>query len=113
MAHLKTALGLSERRACSIVGADRKMIRNRSRQAPDMELRGRLRALANELRRFVYRRLFILLRREGEPSGHLSALTRKSADGSKAACPTPRRRHAGTVADCCAGKRQLVVGLCA
>jgi putative transposase len=31
--------------------------------------RRRLRELANERRRFGYRRLFILLRREGEPSG--------------------------------------------
>jgi putative transposase len=69
VAHLKTALGLSERRACTIVGADRRMIRYRSRRPPDTELRHRLRALANERRRFGYRRLFILLRREGEPSG--------------------------------------------
>jgi putative transposase len=69
VAHLKTALGLSERRACSIVSADRKMIRYHSRRPPDTELRGRLRALANQRRRFGYRRLFILLRREGEPSG--------------------------------------------
>jgi transposase InsO family protein len=69
VAHLKTAFGLSERRACSIVSADRKMVRYRSRRPPDIELRGRLRALANERRRFGYRRLFILLRREGEPSG--------------------------------------------
>jgi len=33
------------------------------------ELRTRLRELASERRRFGYRRLFILLRREGEPSG--------------------------------------------
>ncbi len=45
------------------------MIRYRSARAPDTELRTRLRDLANERRRFGYRRLFILLRREGEPSG--------------------------------------------
>lgn len=37
--------------------------------APETELRARLRDLANERRRFGYRRLFILLRRDGEPSG--------------------------------------------
>ena len=62
-------MGLSERRACSIVGADRTMVRYRSRRPPDTELRAQLRDLANERRRFGYRRLFILLRREGEPSG--------------------------------------------
>ena len=34
---------LSERRACSIVNADRTMIRYRSRRPADTELRGRLR----------------------------------------------------------------------
>lgn len=68
-AHLQAKLGLSERRACSIIGADRTMVRYRSRRPPDTELRGRLRELASVRRRFGYRRLFILLRREGEPSG--------------------------------------------
>lgn len=69
VAHLRAKHGLSERRACHIVGADRTMIRYRSQRAPDTVLRGRLRELANERRRFGYRRLFVLLRREGEPSG--------------------------------------------
>ncbi|MDB5594039.1 MAG: family transposase [Hyphomicrobiales bacterium] len=69
VAQLQAALGLSERRACSLVGADRKMVRYQSCRPADSELRGRLRELANERRRFGYRRLFILLRREGEPSG--------------------------------------------
>jgi len=65
VAHLQTKLGLSELRACRIVGPDCKMIRYRPRRAPDTELRQRLRDLVNERRRF----LFVLLRREGEPSG--------------------------------------------
>ena len=60
---------MSERRACSIAAADSKMIRYRSRRPPDTELRARLRELANQRRRFGYRRLFILLRDQGEPSG--------------------------------------------
>jgi transposase InsO family protein len=66
---LRGVLEVSERRACSLVAADRKMIRYRSRRPPDTELRARLRELANQRRRFGYRRLFILLRAEGEPSG--------------------------------------------
>ena len=69
VAHLQAVMSLSERRACSIVGADRKMVRYRSSRRQDAELRSRLRDLANERRRFGYRRLFVLLRREGEPSG--------------------------------------------
>jgi transposase InsO family protein len=60
---------MSERRACNLVAADRKMIRYRSRRPPDTELRARLRELANQRRRFGYRRLHILLQEEGEPSG--------------------------------------------
>lgn len=68
VAHRQTVMDLSERRACQIVGADRKMVRYLSHRPPDTELRARLRDLANERRRFGYRRL-VLLRREGEPSG--------------------------------------------
>ena len=69
VAHLRGVHQMSERRACSLIAADRKMIRYRSRRAPDTELRARLRELANQRRRFGYRRLFILLRDQGEPSG--------------------------------------------
>ena len=69
VAHLRNVLQMSERRACNLVAADRKMIRYRSRRPPDVELRARLRDLANQRRRFGYRRLFILLRQQGEPSG--------------------------------------------
>jgi len=69
VAHLQAKLGLSERRACRLVGADRKMVRYRSCRPADAELRAKLRDLANVRRRFGYRRLFVLLRRDGEPSG--------------------------------------------
>lgn len=69
VAHLKTEMGLSERRACQIISADRKMVRYQSCRPPETALRAKLRDLANDRRRFGYRRLFILLRREGEPSG--------------------------------------------
>jgi putative transposase len=57
--------GVSERRACRIIRADRSTARYRSRRPDDAALRARLRALAAERRRFGYRRLHILLRREG------------------------------------------------
>ncbi len=66
---LKGQFQMSERRACAVIDADRKMVRYQSRRLPETELRTKLRALANERRRFGYRRLFIMLRREGEPSG--------------------------------------------
>ncbi len=56
---------MSERRACQVIRADRKMVRYRSRRPADTELRSRLRELAAEQRRFGYRRLHVLLRHEG------------------------------------------------
>lgn len=60
---------MSERRTCSVITADRKMIRYRLCRSPEMALRARLRELANERRGFGYRRLFIQLRRENEALG--------------------------------------------
>jgi putative transposase len=56
---------LSERRACALVGLGRSTCRYRSRRPDWPALRDRLRTLAGERRRFGYRRLHVLLRREG------------------------------------------------
>lgn len=69
VALLKTEHEMSERRACDLIKADRTMVRYLSTRPPETALRERLRSLANERRRFGYRRLFIMLRREGEASG--------------------------------------------
>jgi putative transposase len=53
VAHLQAELGLSERRACSIVNADRKMVRYRSRRPSDTDLRTQLRELANSPDLFI------------------------------------------------------------
>ena len=57
VAHLQAVMGLSERRVCLIVGADRKMIRYRSCRPAEADLRARLHELANERRRFGYLRI--------------------------------------------------------
>ena len=70
VAHLRIALGVSERRACSMIDCVRMTVRYRSRRTDDTALRERLRALAQERRRFGYRRLHVLLRREGQVVNH-------------------------------------------
>ena len=93
---MQAKIGLSERRACQIVGADRKMIRYQSQRAPDIALRTRLRDLANERRRFGYRRLFVLLRREGEPSGINRIYRLYSEEGLTVRKRKARRKAIGT-----------------
>jgi len=65
VAHLQTALRMSERRACAVVGAHHTSMRYRSCRADDGDLRSRLRELAPRRRRFGYQQLHILLRRDG------------------------------------------------
>jgi len=65
VAHVRELFGLSERRACLIIGVSRRMVRYRSRRPDDAPTRVRLRELAVERRRFGFRRLGILLAREG------------------------------------------------
>ena len=65
VAHLVTTHRMSERRACRTAGVDRTSVRYRSKRGEDAALRERLKALAYERRRFGYRRLHVLLRREG------------------------------------------------
>ena len=65
VAYLREIHAVSERRACRAIGVDRSMVRYRSVRADDTAIRERLRALSAERRRFGYRRLHIMLSREG------------------------------------------------
>ena len=65
-----TSHGVSQRRACGLLGMDRTSFRYRSSQPDDAAVRERLRALAAERRRFGYRRLQWLLEREGVRMNH-------------------------------------------
>lgn len=62
--------GLSERRACRLAELDRSTFQYEKQAGGDDVLRTRLRELASERRRFGYRRLGILLAREGLCSNH-------------------------------------------
>jgi putative transposase len=96
VAHLRTVFGMSERRACSLVASDRSSIRYRSCRPADRALRGRLREIANARRRFGYRRLFVLLRQEGEASGRNRIYRLYREEGLAVRRRRTRRRAVGT-----------------
>lgn len=54
---VRQTFGISERRACAILGVDRSSMRYAHRRGDDDDLRSRLREIALERRRFGYRRL--------------------------------------------------------
>ena len=70
VAHLRDAFGMSERRACKAIGCCRMTMRYQTTRADDAGLRQRMRAIAQERRRFGYRRLHVLLKREGYLINH-------------------------------------------
>ena len=62
--------GLSERAACRLAQCPRSVAQYRTRRSEDPTLLERLKAIAAERRRFGYRRLTIMLRREGFVVNH-------------------------------------------
>src|SRR6478735_1967579 len=68
--HLMDHHQMSERRACKAMDFCRMTIRYETRRSDDHDLRERMKALAHERRRFGYRRLHVLLRREGHLVNH-------------------------------------------
>lgn len=61
---------MTERRACKAMGFCRMTIRYETKRTDDHDIRERMKMLAHERRRFGYRRLHILLKREGHLVNH-------------------------------------------
>src|SRR5512133_2284630 len=73
--HLTTTYKVSERRACRVVGINRATVRYRPQRRAESvqfaaEVESKLVELAAKRPRFGYRRLAVLLRREGYPANH-------------------------------------------
>ena len=97
----------SQRRACRLVGLQPKTYRYASKRSDDQGIRTRLRELAFQRRRFGYRRLGLLLAREGTKLNHKKLyrlykeerLTvrkrggRKRALGTRAPISVPQERN--------------------
>jgi len=67
---LEQGLAMSERRACRVIGFARSSCRHRAKAKKEDAIVERLRALAQERPRYGYRRLHVLLGREGLAVNH-------------------------------------------
>jgi len=96
VAHAREHHGVSERRACALVGVSRRVIRYEPTRPDDGALRQRLRELAAERRRFGYRRLGYLLAREGIAPNHKKLLRIYREEGLRVRRRGGRKRALGT-----------------
>lgn len=94
VSYLQAAYGVSECRACRVTGTSRATHRYRSVADPQDELRLRVRELAATRVRYGYRRIHVLLRREGWPVNHKRVYRLYRDDGLAIRAKTPRRRRA-------------------
>ncbi len=90
------AHGLSARRACRLAELDRSTFQYRKRPSGDERVRRRLRELAHERRRFGYRRLGILLDREGIQANHKKVFRIYREEGLAVRRRAGRKRAIGT-----------------
>jgi len=70
VAHLMETHLVSQRRACAALNVDRSTVRYQSRRDDDEELRATIRRVSKERRRFGYRRIHVMVEREGHRVNH-------------------------------------------
>ncbi len=95
VAGLVQTFQISQRRACKVTDVHRTVARHVSRRPDDAPICERLKTLANERRRFGYRRLGILLKREGVIVNHKKVYRLYTAAGLKVRRRSGRKRAIG------------------
>ena len=65
VAHVTKSYNVSERRACAVLQADRSMVRYQSKRDDDIALRDAIKRVSAERKRFGYRRIHVMVKREG------------------------------------------------
>ena len=89
---LQVAYDVSERRACRAIRVPRSSHRYRSIKSPDTPLRMRIRELAATRIRYGYRRIYIVLRREGWRVNHKRVYRLYGEEGLHLRSKRPKRR---------------------
>jgi putative transposase len=92
VAYLCTHYGASWRRACRLVRLHRSVSYYRSVKDPKPALRARMRELSQARVRFGYRRIHVLLRREGWQLGRDQMYRLYKEESLQLRCKLPRRR---------------------
>lgn len=97
--------GLSQRRACQLVGAHRASIRYKSQKSDEISLKENIISIAHEKRRYGYRRIHIILRRNGIKINHKKTFRIYKTLNLKVQKRGGRRRALGQRVDCLALER--------
>lgn len=92
MDHVRTSFQVGTRRACRVLAIHRSMYLYRSRRPEQALLRKRIREIAEIRVRYGYRRIHILLRREGWPVGRTRVYRLYRLEGLQMRHKPPRRR---------------------
>jgi putative transposase len=88
---------LSERRVCRLLDINRKMVGYRSVKADDPILRSRIKEIAQTRIRYGYRRIVVLLRREGWNVNHKRVRRIYREENLSIRTKTPKRRRSAVL----------------
>lgn len=92
MDHIRTCFRVGTRRACRVLILHRSMYLYRSKRPEQAVLRKRIREIAETRVRYGYRRIHILLQREGWPVGRTRVYRLYRLEGLQMRHKPPRRR---------------------
>lgn len=95
--HVRQGWRVSERRACRVLDVNRKALRYRPKRTDDPVLRARIKEIATVRVRYGYRRITVLLRRDGWQINHKRVRRIYREEGLAIRTKTPRRRRAAIV----------------
>jgi putative transposase len=90
--YIQSHYGISQRRACRLVKLHRSVYHYRTVMDPKLELRQRMRELAHARVRYGYRRIHVLLRREGWRLGRDQAYRLYCEEALQLRSKLPKRR---------------------
>jgi len=96
VAHLCDQYEVSERRRCTAVGADRSMVRYQTKSGDDAELRDAIKRVSFERKRFGYRRIHVIVEREGFAVNHTKLRRIYREEGLQVRKRGGRKRALGT-----------------